>query len=137
MVALQKDFPSTVDALARTVEKMGVVSSGPLGEQGAVCALCELPLSSGARQWREAIVVRLPGGSATTTSADSEDARLDAFCYGCQTLLRERQTAVAADAPPLPPLPPYVGIHEAAAAARRAAMRAAIADTFLSDDDDV
>ena len=140
VVGLQKDFPSTIDALARTVEKMGVsvaAVDGPDASAAGVCALCELPLQPGGRQWRSDIVVRDPAPSSSSDGhlaaplvLPTGDAGADAFCYGCQTLMRERGNRPAPS-----PLPPYVLDH-VARDTRRTALRASLDDVFLTDDSD-
>ena len=138
IVGLQKDFPSTVDALSRTVEKMTVGSGSRApradGEGSQLCVLCELPLRAGAREWRDRIVVRSPAPDSTAAviavEMAGDPAALDRLCYACQTTVRER---AAATADPLGLLPPYAA---SAAADRFAAMRTAIADALLADDNE-
>jgi hypothetical protein len=133
IVGLQTDFPSTVDALSRTVEKMTAPPPDAAAGKQHLCALCELPLALGARTWRAAIVVRtpapsdagpptpvdagLPNGDGTNNS-DGEDE--DALCYGCQTTLADRRGPLTAVLPPNTRVP----------------TRSAVAELFLSHDDD-
>ncbi|KAI0322596.1 hypothetical protein OF83DRAFT_1161136 [Amylostereum chailletii] len=97
IVGLEKDYPSTVSTIARTVGKLA-----PKGEAGDRCILCELPAQSAVQAWKARISIRSRSGDAAPLSALSLSPLL---CYSCHTTLTSRSSRSAvptkAGAPPV------------------------------------
>ncbi|KAI0041922.1 hypothetical protein FA95DRAFT_1610631 [Auriscalpium vulgare] len=121
IVGLEKDFPSTVSTIAKTVAKLA-----PKGDAGDRCVMCELPTQRSAQEWKARIAIRsftAPDPSTTLSPATSLSPLL---CYSCHTTLTSRssrgaipaQTGMPVAGPPSPlvPLPAWTVAHLAAPA---------------------
>ncbi|KAF8310021.1 hypothetical protein DL93DRAFT_2170015 [Clavulina sp. PMI_390] len=75
IVGLDRDFPSTVNAIARTCAKVT-----PKQEAEGLCQLCERPTPSEANSWK------------AMSSATKATRSTQTLCYACRTALSSRGT---------------------------------------------
>ncbi|KAI0033083.1 hypothetical protein K488DRAFT_48442 [Vararia minispora EC-137] len=114
IVGLEKDFPSTVSAISKTVGKLA-----PKGGTCGRCILCELPVQTDAHEWRARISIRTRSTqSDVPATLASSVALAPLFCYACHTTLTSRSSrSVAPTKASAPPPPPIVQLPVWAAAA--------------------
>ncbi|KAH7102820.1 hypothetical protein BKA62DRAFT_829088 [Auriculariales sp. MPI-PUGE-AT-0066] len=134
---LDRDYPSTVSAVARTCAKVV-----PRRDQTAFpCALCERPAQRGVLDWKSRTAIRSfepmdaeapvvgdvgPGRSTEDSGTASE------LCYACHTQLTSRARVRGEANAASVPVPRWTGTT---LAERRAAMRSAVSEFILDDDD--
>ncbi|KAG6908694.1 hypothetical protein DXG01_003708 [Tephrocybe rancida] len=139
IVGLERDYPSTVSAIARTCAKLA-----PKKGAGGICLLCERPAQYGLQDWKSRISIRSFKDTSTLGSYHPPHFRdqdmtgsplpevslsLTPFlCYSCHTTLTSRSsrgtTAVTASKDNPVPLPLWV-TSDLAASAENAAHLAA------------
>ncbi|KAI5117963.1 hypothetical protein M0805_001624 [Coniferiporia weirii] len=98
IIGLERDYPSTVSTIARTVAKLA-----PKDEPSGRCALCERPFPSGVLDWKSRISIRsLDGSPRQQTEPTSPPLPLGPqthtrmlsphLCYACLTLLTSKSS---------------------------------------------
>ncbi|TFK99571.1 hypothetical protein BDV98DRAFT_594881 [Pterulicium gracile] len=106
IIGLEKDYPSTVSAIARTCGKLA-----PKGSNGGKCVLCERPAQSGVQAWKDRISIRefdgiesvphiststsaspLPTPSTPSPDSDPPLSLSPHLCYVCHTTLTSRSS---------------------------------------------
>lgn len=131
IVRLDRDFPSTVSAVARTCGKVVPKrdSSGP----PLSCALCERPAQRGVLEWKARTAIRsLHPESAQTL--DVQDGAAEELCYTCHTMLTSRARVRGVNDTDLAlPVPSWTTsmVRE-----RRSAMRESVNEFILDDASD-
>ncbi|KAJ7285019.1 hypothetical protein C8J57DRAFT_1290168 [Mycena rebaudengoi] len=102
IVGLERDYPSTVSAIARTCGKLAPKNDDTAG----ICTLCERPAQHGVQDWKTRISIRSladpaltapPPHNTTVTAPDALDAEPRAsltplLCYACHTTLTSRSS---------------------------------------------
>ncbi|KAI0065098.1 hypothetical protein BV25DRAFT_1851290 [Artomyces pyxidatus] len=86
IVGLEKDYPSTVSTIAKTVGKLA-----PKGEAGRTCAMCELPAQSVVQEWKSRISIRSFTG-LDPSGTDASNSLAPFLCYSCHTTLTSRSS---------------------------------------------
>ncbi|KAK1226576.1 Cytoplasmic tRNA 2-thiolation protein 2 [Marasmius sp. AFHP31] len=90
IVGLERDYPSTVSAIARTCSKLA-----PKFVADGACALCQRPLQRGVQEWKTRISIR-----STTQNEEPEvlpaSSLTPYLCYSCHTTLTSRTSRSAA-----------------------------------------
>ncbi|KAG8955883.1 hypothetical protein FRC04_006330 [Tulasnella sp. 424] len=92
IIGLEKDFPSTVSAIAKTCEKLE-----PKGGSSAICPMCQRPAQTGVQDWKAGISIRSfaanPANEATAPTTEGEVSEFEGrLCYPCHTSWRSRST---------------------------------------------
>ncbi|EJD48958.1 hypothetical protein AURDEDRAFT_161896 [Auricularia subglabra TFB-10046 SS5] len=128
MTRLDRDFPSTVSAVARTCAKVV-----PRRDQtGQLCALCERPAQRGVLDWKSRTAMRSldpPDPNAVELDGAAGD-----MCYACHTMLTSRaRVRASADSNQVVPVPTWA---TSTLLERRAALRESVREFILEDADD-
>ncbi|KZW02942.1 hypothetical protein EXIGLDRAFT_759644 [Exidia glandulosa HHB12029] len=130
IVRLDRDFPSTVSAVARTCAKV-VPKRDSSSSAGAplTCALCERPAQHGVLEWKTRTAIR-------SFSSDSEQDKTEGtavaeeLCYACHTMLTSRaRVRGPSDVEQVLPVPSWTS------STIRARMRESVKDFILDDED--
>jgi len=92
IVGLEKDFPSTVSTISKTVGKLA-----PRGDAGQQCVICGLPTQRDVQTWkaRTSIRSRCPQEDNRATAIPSLTPLI---CYACHTTLTSRSSRGSAPA---------------------------------------
>ncbi|TFY71157.1 hypothetical protein EVG20_g1846 [Dentipellis fragilis] len=113
IVGLEKDFPSTVSTIARTVGKLA-----PKEDAGGRCIFCERAAQSTVQEWKSRISIRSLSESSHSADDDKERRLTPLLCYFCHTTLTSRSSRSAASTKPAAPvvnpkvpLPVWVSWH--------------------------
>ncbi|TFK75222.1 hypothetical protein BDN72DRAFT_787883 [Pluteus cervinus] len=152
ITGLERDFPSTVSAIARTCAKLE-----PKQVSESHCILCQRPAQPGIQDWKERISIRsfidssiIPpphvsrDGIFAKEKSDSGDlpspGLTPLLCYACHTTLTSRSPrGTARNADMASPLPSWVNsrLSDSIATTRKmgeGAMRDSIRDFLLEED---
>ncbi|KAG8862417.1 hypothetical protein FRB96_001487 [Tulasnella sp. 330] len=86
IIGLERDYPSTVSAISRTLEKVGAK-----GDSSGLCPLCQRPTQSGVQAWKAKISMNelYPPNPDLSTKHNPFVERL---CYACHTSLTSRSS---------------------------------------------
>ncbi|ESK94693.1 cytoplasmic trna 2-thiolation protein 2 [Moniliophthora roreri MCA 2997] len=104
IVGLEKDYPSTVSAIARTCSKLA-----PKFAADGTCALCERPLQRGVQEWKDRISIRLTSDVPPESPTPVMRSLTPHLCYSCHTTLTSRSSrSVAVSSVSPSPLPLWV-----------------------------
>lgn len=127
VVGLDRDFPSTVPTVCRTMEKLAP-QAGVL--EAPVCILCQMPAEIDAHVWRSRLTVSSTANSSEPESS-GDSSLLDVtphLCYSCQTTLHGAKSDLV--------LPGYCSdlslhSHDNGPDQRREALRRQIKEFFI------
>ncbi|KLO17147.1 hypothetical protein SCHPADRAFT_919621 [Schizopora paradoxa] len=110
IIGLEKDYPSTVSAIARTCAKVN-----PKDEATSRCAVCQRPHPSGALDWKARISIRSLSGdeSSSVTDSNTHGDRASGLapdlCYACYSHFVSRSSkSIAIQGDSAIPLPTWV-----------------------------
>ncbi|KAI7904948.1 uncharacterized protein BX663DRAFT_501126 [Cokeromyces recurvatus] len=140
IVGLERDFPSTVSTVCRTVMKLTPAADMDLTQ---TCAMCLMPYESGIGAWRKHITVtdvedaeprpeQQQQSSCCNGNGDCQKMKLDLnkhLCYSCQVNLKDyNETSISS-------LPSYVA-ENAINQSRDDRLLNQIKDFLIEDNDD-
>ncbi|KAK7050951.1 Cytoplasmic tRNA 2-thiolation protein 2 [Paramarasmius palmivorus] len=99
IVGLERDYPSTVSAIARTCSKLT-----PKFPAEGTCALCQRPLQRGVQEWKEQISIRSTSDTSSEPLPSPSRSLTPHLCYSCHTTLTSRssRSVAASSVSPLP-----------------------------------
>jgi len=86
IVGLERDYPSTVSTIAKTVGKLA-----PKGKSGSRCILCELPTQQSVQGWKARTSIH--SLTSPAPPADLATSSLPVYlCYSCHTTLTSKSS---------------------------------------------
>ncbi|KAG7089549.1 hypothetical protein E1B28_011222 [Marasmius oreades] len=107
IVGLERDYPSTVSAIARTCSKLA-----PKFLADGTCALCQRPLQRGIQEWKARISIRtIADDQEPSRNTSAETSLAPYLCYACHTTLTSRSSRSAPTSTSTFPLPLWVHSH--------------------------
>ncbi|KAG9005418.1 hypothetical protein FRB93_009724 [Tulasnella sp. JGI-2019a] len=86
IIGLERDYPSTVSAISRTLEKVRAK-----GESSGCCLLCQRSAQRGVQAWKAKISMHELDSSSVSSSYD-QSSFIEGLCYPCHTSLTSRSS---------------------------------------------